>query len=338
MTATRLLGYLRSWEALIALLLVAALIFGRQQSDIFLTGQTFTNGSLEFTEVALIVMPLVLVIVAAEIDLSVASVVSLSSAVMGWLWNHDVPIEAIIPLCVGVGALCGAFNGFLVTRLGLPSLAVTIGTLTLFKGLAYVVAKESSVTDLPESYTNWSRNTFAGTAVPNTIVLAAIGVVVAGVILHATSLGRRIYAIGANEEAARFTGLRVKRIKLGLFVATGAVAAFAGVLLSLRNSTAAANVGEGGLELTCVAVAVLGGVSIFGGRGTILGVLLALFLLGSVQQAMRLSPDISPYWIPIVTGLLLILSVLVPNVVSTIAGRRRRVALPTQPALIKEPS
>ena len=194
-------------------------------------------------------LPLALVIIAAEIDLSVASVLALSSAVMAYLWNHGLPIELIIPICLVVGALCGAFNGVLVTRLGLPSLAVTIGTLALFRGLAFVVIGDESVTDFPTAWTDRAFGNFAGTFVPNTIVLFAVLAVAFAVLLHATPFGRSIYAIGANEEAAYFSGLRVKRIKLILFVLCGAVAALAGIVISLRNSTAAANVGQG-FELT----------------------------------------------------------------------------------------
>jgi rhamnose transport system permease protein len=302
------------WESLIVGLLVVTAIVGQGISSQFLTTDSFTTGSLDFTEIALMAMPLALVIVAAEIDLSIASVLALSSAVMASLWNHGLPIELIFVLCLVLGGVCGAFNGFLVTRLGLPSLAVTIGTLALFRGLAFVVIGDTSVTDFPTSWTDRAFGNFAGTFIPNTIVLFAVLAVVFGVLLHATSFGRSVYAIGANQEAAYFSGLRVKRIKMTLFVLSGAVAGLAGVVLSLRNSTGAANVGQG-FELTTVAAVVLGGVSIFGGRGTILGVVLALLLLGGIQKALSLSESISSYWIQIVTGALLILSVLVPNLV-----------------------
>jgi rhamnose transport system permease protein len=302
------------WEALILGLLVVLAFVGQGLSPEFLTTDSFTTGSLDFSEVALMALPLALVIVAAEIDLSVASVLALSSAVMAWLWNNGQPIETIIPICLLVGALCGALNGLLVTRLGLPSLAVTIGTLALFRGLAFVVIGDDSVTDFPATWTDRAFGNAAGTFVPSTMVLFAILAVGFGVVLHATPFGRSVFAIGANEEAAYFSGIRVKRIKMTLFVLSGMVAALAGVVISLRNSTAAANVGQG-FELTAVAAVVLGGVSIFGGRGTIGGVILALLLLGGIQKALSLSESISSYWIQIVTGALLIGSVLGPNLV-----------------------
>jgi rhamnose transport system permease protein len=311
------------WEALLVALLLVLLVAGQLISSEFLTADSFTTGSLDFSEVALMALPLALVIVAAEIDLSVASVLALSSAVMAKLWNGGLPLELIMPLCIVMGGLCGAFNGLLVTRLGLPSLAVTIGTLALFRGLAFVVIGDESVTDFPTTWTDRAFGNFAGTAIPNTMVLFALLAVVFGVLLHATGFGRSVYAIGANEEAGYFAGLRVKRIKLALFVMSGAVAALAGVVISLRNSTAAANVGEG-FELTAVTAVLLGGVSIFGGRGTIPGVVLALVLLGGIQKALQLSESISSYWIQIVTGTLLVGSVLGPNLARRAAEARRR--------------
>ena len=311
------------WEALLVGLVAVTTVFGTGLSSEFLTADSFTTGSLDFSEVALMALALALVIIAAEIDLSVASVLALSSALMASLWNSGLPLELIMPICLAAGALCGAFNGVLVTRFGLPSLAVTIGTLALFRGLAYVVIGDESVTDFPTVWTDRAFGNFAGTAIPNTIVLFAILAVAFGVLLHATPFGRAIYAIGSNEEAAYFSGLRVKRIKMWLFVLSGTVAALAGIVISLRNSTAAANVGQG-FELTAITAVLLGGVSIFGGRGTIAGVILALFLLGAIQKALLLSDSISSYWIQIVTGALLVGSVLGPNIARRVTDARRR--------------
>ena len=220
-SGARLRAFAGRWEALLLGLIVLTAIIGQGISSEFLTTDSFTTGSLDFSEVALMALPLALVIIAAEIDLSVASVLALSSAIAASLWNHGLPVELIIPLCLVAGALCGAFNGVLVTRFGLPSLAVTIGTLALFRGLAFVVIGDESVTDFPGVWTDRAFGNFAGTFVPDTIVLFAILAVAFGVLLHATPFGRSVYAIRANEEAAYFAGLRVKRIKLILFVLSG---------------------------------------------------------------------------------------------------------------------
>jgi rhamnose transport system permease protein len=325
----RLRGVAGSWEGLLVGMLVVLAVVGQALSSEFLTTDSFTTGSLDFSEVALMALPLTLVVVAAEIDLSIASVLAFSSALMASLWNSGLPLELIMPICIVAGALCGAFNGLLVTRLGLPSLAVTIGTLALFRGLAFVVIGDESVTDFPTTWTDRAFGNFAGTPIPNAIVLFAVLAVAFAVLLHATPFGRSVFAIGANEEAAYFSGLRVKRIKLTLFVLSGAVAALAGIVISLRNSTAAANVGQG-FELTAVTAVLLGGVSIFGGRGTIGGVILALFLLGGIQKALSLSESISSYWIQIVTGVLLVGSVMGPNIVRRVQEARRRHSSQTQ--------
>jgi rhamnose transport system permease protein len=322
-THRRLRALTGRWETLLVALIILLLPIGQALSPEFLTSDSFTTGSLDFSEVALMALPLTLVVIAAEIDLSVASVLGLSSALMAVMWDAGLPLELIMPICIVAGGLCGAFNGLLVTRLGLPSLAVTIGTLALFRGLAFVIIGDDSVTDFPATWTDRAFGNFAGTAVPNVIVVFAILAVAFGVLLHFTPFGRSVFAIGANEEAAFFSGLRVKRIKLVLFVMAGAVAALAGIVISLRNSTAAANVGVG-FELTAVTAVLLGGVSIFGGRGTIGGVILAMFLLGGIQKALSLSESISSYWIQIVTGTLLVGSVVGPNIVRRVTEARRR--------------
>src|SRR3954451_15101651 len=169
---------LARWETLLVALIVLLLPIGQAISPEFLTSDSFTTGSLDFSEIALMALPLTLVVIAAEIDLSVASVLGLSSALLGVLWNAGLPLELIMPICIAAGAVCGAFNGLLVTRLGLPSLAVTIGTLLLFRGLALVIIGDDSVTDFPALWTDRAIGNFADSAVPNVIVLFAVLAVV----------------------------------------------------------------------------------------------------------------------------------------------------------------
>jgi rhamnose transport system permease protein len=314
-------GLLARWEALLVALLIATCFLGQGLSAEFLTGDNVSLAASDISEIALMALPLALVIVAAEIDLSVASILGLSSALMGELWNAGWPVEMILPFVIVVGALAGLVNGLLVTRVGLPSLAVTIGTLALYRGLALVILGDAAVADFPESWTSLAFDNVPGTSIPYTMVLFAVLALAFAVLLHATPFGRAVFAIGANEEAAYFSGIRVKRIKTTLFVLSGAVAALAGAVLTLRLSSARADNGTG-FELAVVAAVVLGGVSIFGGRGTILGVVLAVFLLGGIRNALTLG-EVSQEWVTIVTGCLLIGSVLGPNLV-----RRARAARP----------
>jgi rhamnose transport system permease protein len=317
------------WETVTVFLLIASIVYGSVTADGFFTGGNLNSILSDMAEISIIAMPLTLVIVAAEIDLSVASVLGLTSALMGYLWNHGWAMEMIIPFVVVVGAFAGALNGVLITRLGLPSLAVTIGTLGLYRGLAYVILGDEAVADFPSKFTDWGFGSFAGTQIPNPTIVFVVLAVIFGTVLHFTGIGRSIFAMGANEEAARFSGVRVKRIKLWLFIVTGAVSAIAGIIFTFRFASARADNGNG-LELSVVAVVLLGGVSIFGGRGNLLGVIAAILLLGTIRNALTIN-DVSAEVLTIVTGSLLLLSVLGPSITARVreALRRRTADLPT---------
>ncbi|RZT15013.1 monosaccharide ABC transporter membrane protein (CUT2 family) [Kribbella sp. VKM Ac-2569] len=317
LTATRMARF-ANWNVAIIAITVVVLIVAAVTVDNFGTSQNFGFLVLDVLPIAIIALPMTLVIVTGEIDLSVASTLGLSSAVMGYLWNANQPIETIIPLCLLLGAVLGAVNGFFVTVLGLPSLAVTIGTLALYRGLAFVVLGDSAVADFPPAYTDWVTGTIGSTPFPNVLIIIVVLAVVFGVVLHATPVGRAVFAVGASEQAARFAGVRPGRLKFWLYVAGGLVSGLAGVLWTLRYSSARADNGAG-LELAVVAAVLLGGVSIFGGKGALAGVVAGVVLLGSLQNALRLS-DVSNEALNVVTGVLLIASVLGPN----LANRLRR--------------
>jgi rhamnose transport system permease protein len=310
------------WETVTVFLLIASILYGTSTGEDFLTGANLNSILSDIAEIAIIAMPLTLVIIAAEIDLSVASVLGLSSALVGYLWNHGWAMELIIPAVIVVGAFAGALNGVLITRLGLPSLAVTIGTLAMYRGLAYVVLGDQAVADFPQKFTNWGFGSFAGTDIPNPTIVFVVLAIVFGVTLHMTGIGRSIFAMGANEEAAHFAGVRVKRIKFWLFVITGAISAVAGIVYTFRFASARADNGLG-LELSVVAVALLGGVSIIGGKGHLLGVIVAVLLLGTLRNALTLN-DVSAEVLTIVTGSLLLLSVLGPSVTARVREALRR--------------
>jgi rhamnose transport system permease protein len=325
---------LARWETVTVLLLVASILYGAVSADGFVSGQNLNSILSDVAEIALIALPMTLVIIAAEIDLSVASVLGLTSALLGYLWNHNWPMEAIIPVLLVVGGLLGAVNGFLVTRLGLPSLAVTIGTLGLYRGLAFVVLGDQAVTEFPRTYLDYGQGSFAGTQIPNPTILFLVLAIVFGVALHRTAVGRSIFAVGANEEAARFSGLRVKRIKFWLFVASGVVSAIAGFVYTFRFGSARGDNGTG-LELSVVACVLLGGVSIFGGRGHLLGVIVAVFLLGTLRNALTLN-NVSSDALTVVTGGLLLLSVLGPSAtarVREVLARRHTTTITTSTSL-----
>ncbi len=279
---------------------------------------------LDVVVIALIALPLTLIVVTGEIDLSVASVVGLCSAVMGKLWFAGLPLELIIPLCLLLGAVLGAVNGLLVTKVGLPSLAVTIGSLALYRGLAFVVLGDQAVADFPRVWTTWAIGSIGGTGIPNAVLPLLVLIAVTAVLLHATPIGRALVAMGTSEDAARFAGIDVGRTKLWLFVAAGVVSALGGVFWTLRYGSARAD-NAAGLELQVIAAILLGGVSIFGGSGGLLGVLAGALLLASVRNALQLV-NVPSDVLNIVTGVLLIVAVVAPQVAAwarTRAARRR---------------
>ncbi len=327
----RLLRGLVRWETLLVVLLLASIAYGASVSPHFLDSITLFFIGLNVGEIAIIALPLTLIIITGEIDLSVASMLGLTGLFMAELFDHGWPIWPAIIAAVLLGGVLGAFNGFLITRLGLPSLAVTIGTLTLYRGVAQGILPTDTISGFPQGLANIGVVPIPHTHISYSVLIFLVLAVVFGIVLHATPLGRAIFAIGANQEAAFYSGIRVKRIKFWLFVLSGMVCGLAGVLWTLRFASARYDSGIG-LELFVVTVVLLGGVSIFGGRGTILGVVLAVAVLGTLQTAM--TADLIPAQDQnIVVGGLLLASVVVPNLgeiyrragarLRTVAARRQ---------------
>ncbi|MFI1964940.1 ABC transporter permease [Streptomyces pathocidini] len=323
--------YLR-WDTVVGVLLIAVFLAGSGTTEGFADTANLSAALNDTAEIALIALPMTLLVVAGQVDLSVASMLGLSSALAGSLWEAGWSFELIVPICLLVGALGGLLNGWLVTRVGLPSLAVTIGTLTLYRGLASVVLGDKAIADFPEAYAQWATytQTVPGTFVPYPIALFAVLAVVTAVVLHCTAFGRSLYAIGAQEDAAYFAGIRVKRLKLVLFVLAGFVASFAGIVYTLRYGSARADNGLG-LELVVIASVLLGGVDFDGGKGTLGGAVAGVLLIGLLNNLLTLN-DVSNEIQVIVTGLLLVASVLTPRVVTSVSERRQRRAATAAPA------
>ena len=256
-------------------------------------------------------LPMTLIIIAGEIDLSVESMAGLSSALLGFLWAAGVPMEIDIAVVLVVGVLGGLLNGLLVARGRLPSLVVTLGTLALFRGLALIILGPRGVSDFPDAFTQIGFGHVPGTDIPWPFVIFLTLGLILGVVLHRSWVGRQVYAIGKNTGAARYSGVRVARVKIALFVLTGLIAAIAGAILTARLSTSRADAGQG-MTLTVVTVVLLGGVNIFGGSGTIPGVVLAVLVVAVMQNALRLA-GVSVDVQSIALGLLLIVSVVVPT-------------------------
>jgi rhamnose transport system permease protein len=313
---------LMRWEMLLFVLLIVSLIWGSARSPFFWDGDNFTVATSTFMERAIMALPMTLIIISGEIDLSVASILGLASAVMGKAWMNDWPLWACILLALAVGAACGLFNGLLVTWMRLPSLVVTLGTVALYRGLAYVVLGSQAVSDYPQKFNDFGFNEIPGTVIPWSALIFLTLFAVFAVLLHRSRFGRQIYAIGLNQEAARYSAVRVARMKLWLFILSGTVAAVAGILFTARVSSSRAD-NAIGFELDVIAVVLLGGVSIFGGRGTLIGVALSLAVVATIRNALAIT-NVGAELQSIIIGSLLILSVLGPNLVGRLSGIRRR--------------
>jgi rhamnose transport system permease protein len=323
-------GRLASWEAALVVALVLVFLLGVESSSYFLGSYNLFTLCTNIGDLALMALPMTLIIMVGEIDLSVASTLALSGETLGYLWMHHWPMAAIFVVVIALGVVLGAINGFLVTKVGLPSLAVTIGTLTLYRGLANVVLGPLTVANFPSFFTNVGVANVPGIPFLSWSVLFFIVLaIITGVILHRTPFGRSLYAIGLNKEAALHAGIRVQRVKMGLFVLSGVVCALVGMLYTFELSSAGEDIGIG-FELKVITIVLLGGVSIFGGRGTVFGVALAAFVYAGLHSVLLLSSSFNDNDFQVVSGALLILSVLIPNLPSFVQrGRelwRRRAA------------
>lgn len=319
--SSRLKRFVGSWEVL--LLVVGAFIFwlNVQASPYFLDPWNLSDATFNFTEKAMIAFAMALVIISGEIDLSVASIIALVSTVMGFAVQLGADTPTIVALGLFAGALCGAFNGFLVAGLGLPSIVVTIGTLSLFRGIAYIVLGDKAYSGYPESFAFFGQG-YVWWVITFELVVFLLVALAFYVLLHRTSFGRSVYAIGNNPTAALFSGIRVARVKFILFVLTGLLSALAAICLTSRLGSTRPSIAVG-WELEIVTMVVLGGVNILGGSGSIAGVLIAALIMGMVTFGLGLL-NVPGIVMSIFVGLLLITVIALPIVFGRLSRRVSR--------------
>lgn len=306
---TSLRGYLDnlkiSRELVLFAVLIAVVAVMSFLSPNFLTLGNMLNTSRFFTEIGLIALGMTLIIITAGIDLSVGSALALVSVAIGFSFAAGVPLPLAILLGLFVGLLAGAFNSFFITQLELHPLVVTLGTLALFRGVAFGLSDADAVSDFPPWF-DYFGQFFVG-PIPGQLFVFAIAVVVVWLILSRTRFGRYVYAVGHNEEAARFSGVPIRRVKIALYTGTGLLVALAAVIYTSRVSTARADSGTG-LELDVIAAVVLGGASIYGGKGTIAGTVLGLLIISTLRNGLVLA-GVSSTWQLFMLGVLLIAAV-----------------------------
>jgi rhamnose transport system permease protein len=312
-TAGQRITWLRNtigrWEVFLLFVLVMTFICGAQVSQYFLRSSNISIALAGMTPAAIVALPMTLIIVTGEIDISVGSMVGLCATFMAVCLEHGLPVQAAMLLGIIAGTLAGLLNGIIVVYGELPSLVVTIGTLALYRGIAQIILKERGVSGFPEWYQNIGFGTIGATPIPWSSIIFVLFFIGFAVFLHATHWGRALYAIGNNREATRFSGINVKRAILGVFIASGAMSSLAAIILTAYLASARSDTAIG-LELPVITAVVLGGVNIFGGSGTMAGVLIALLVLAFVQNALGLA-GVTPEGQQIVTGAVLIVTLIV---------------------------
>ena len=300
-----------SWEALLVVIAIAIFAVNSFASPYFLDPWSLSDLTFNFTEKGLIALAMALLIISGEIDLSVAAIVALASTMMGMAVQAGAGTPMLVAIGIAVGLACGAFNGLLVTRLGLPSIVVTIGTMSLFRGIAFIILGDQAYKGYPESFAFFGQG-YVWWVFSFELALFLFAAVVYWFVLHRTSFGRRVFAIGNNPVACQFSGVRVDRIKFILFCLTGLMSGIASVLITSRLGSTRPSIAQG-YELEAITMVVLGGVSILGGAGSILGVVLAAFIMGLVTFGLGLL-NVPGIVMSIFIGLLLIIVIALPIV------------------------
>ncbi len=302
--------YLLQWEWMLVALIIIIFMMNSFISPYFLNFSSISNATASFLDKAFIVFPMVMVMIIREIDISVGSTVALSSVVMGTVYNAGLPMGLAIIVCLLIGALCGFINGFLLVRYReLSAVIVTLSTMILYRGIAYMILENQSTGGFPTwfSYFGWGS---VG-PIPFILFLFIIFSVMFILLLHKTTFGRQIYAIGSNSTASRFSGVKVDRIKLIVFTLAGLMAAITAIFLTSRMGSTRPNIANM-YELNVIAMVALGGISTAGGKGTMPGAILAVFVIGYLQYGLGLI-NIPAQILLIIIGLLLILSVTITN-------------------------
>ncbi len=316
-------AFFLQWEWLLVLIFIAVNVVNSTLSPYYFTVDTFLSTPMSFLDKAFIVLPMTMVIILGNIDISVGSTVALSAVVMAVGFHAGLPMALAVVLCLAVASACGLVNGILITRFKeLSSVIVTLATMIIYRGIAYVILTDQASGDFPAWYSalGWGS---AG-PLPVILIVFAVCAVAFGLLLHKTSFGRRVYAIGNNLTASRYSGVKTDAIILTVFVLTGLMAGFTSLFLTSRMGSTRPNVAQG-YELEVIAMVVLGGVSTSGGKGRMAGPLLAIFIIGFLNYGLGLV-NIQAQVLLIIVGLLLILSVLALNVRS--GGRHQRAAAP----------
>ncbi|MDR2900567.1 MAG: ABC transporter permease [Treponema sp.] len=298
------------WEWFLLLIFIALQIINSSLSPYYLNVGTFINAPMSFLDKAFIVFPMMFVIILGNIDISVGSIVAFTSVMMAIIFNAGVPLPLALIFGLVIGTLCGAVNGFLQIKFKeLPAMIVTLSTMTIFRGIAYVILEDRASGGFPAwfSFFAWG---YVG-PIPFIMIMFIVAAIIFGLILHKTDFGRKVFGMGSNLLACKYSGIKTNRVILIVSLMTGFMSAITAIFLTSRMGSTRPNVALG-YELDVIAMVVLGGVSTSGGTGRIAGPLLAIFIIGFLNYGLGLV-NISAQQILIILGLLLVTSVLIMN-------------------------
>jgi rhamnose transport system permease protein len=305
---------LASWEGFLFAVLLLLVAVNAIASPFFLSVGNQINMFQLSIEKIIVALAMTFVIINGEIDLSVASVMGLAACAFGWLVQAGVPAGGAVVLVLLLGVICGAFNAFWIVGFGIPSLVVTLSTLIAYRGFARVLVEDRGIGDFPEWFDRLGQAGLIG-PVPLAMLIFLVFATLAVLILQRTAFGRKVYFIGANRAVAEYSGLDVRAVKAKIFIASGTISALAGLLYAARVGAVRGDIANG-FELDIITMVLLGGVSIFGGSGTVSGTILAILIVLNLRNGMALA-NITGHIQTGVLGVLLILSVMVPIIRET---------------------
>lgn len=308
------------WEVTLVVLTIVAAAWSAQLSPYYLNLDQIAYSTRQFIFPGLLALGLMVIIVLGEIDISLASTLAVGSVLFSKFSAYQVPIWCAVPIVIIFCGILGALNGLLVAGLRLPSLAVTLGTMGAYRGLAFIIGTDRGYTDFDDSYLWVGSERILGEIIPVSLILFAVVALIVGFVMHYTVFGRRCFAVGHNKDAARFSGIRVQTLKVQAYALAGTLAALAALVWVGQYGSARGDNADGAILFVVTAV-VLGGVDINGGKGTVLGVVLALFLLGTIRNGMGLANIPGPTQ-TVVLGALLVVGVLQP-VFSAVTSQAR---------------
>ena len=300
------------WEWLLVLIFLGVMLLNTLLSPYFFNVTSLRDATMIFLDKSFIVFPMAFIMIMREIDISVGSTVALSSVMMATAYNvFGLPMELAIVICLAVGVLCGLFNGYLITKFSeLSAVIVTLGTMILYRGVAYIILEDQASGNFPEWFGFFGWGYVFG--VPFIFIVFIIIALLFGLVLHKTSFGRRVYAIGHNDVASKYSGVNVTRIKLIVYMLAGLMAAVTAVFLASRMGSTRPNIANA-YELDVIAMAALGGISTAGGKGRLIGTVIAIFIVGYLQYGLGLI-NIPSQTLMIVIGGLLLFAVIVPKI------------------------